>query len=101
MHPPRIVAIERAVLEGQRPRSAGKNARLVAHGITVRIPILRITTDDGISGFGACHAPPDQLATLLGMSIDDLFAEDQGVRAPWIAYEYPIWDLIGQRTGQP
>jgi L-rhamnonate dehydratase len=101
MHPPHIVAIEWAVLEGQRPRTAGSNARLGAHGIGVRVPILRITTDDGTSGFGACRASSDQLATLLGMAVDDLFAPDQGVRAPWLAYEYPIWDLIGQRAGLP
>ncbi len=86
MHPPRIVAIEWAVLEGQRPRTAGRNARLGAHGIGVRVPILRITTNDGTSGFGACRAPSDQLATLLGVSVDDLFAHDQGVRAPWLAF---------------
>ena len=101
MSTPRIVTIEWAVLEGQRPRSAGSNARLGAHGISVRVPILRITTDDGTSGFSACHAPPDLAAGLLGRSLDDVFAPDQGVRAPWLAYEYPIWDLIGQHMGVP
>jgi len=39
---PRIDVVEWARLEGRRPRHAGSNARLGAHGITVRVPILRI-----------------------------------------------------------
>ncbi|HYN89319.1 MAG TPA: hypothetical protein VER55_12345 [Ardenticatenaceae bacterium] len=101
MHAPRIVAAEWGLLEGKRPRIAGSNARLPAHGIAVRLPILRITTDDGATGFGACYAAPEQAAALVGAELDDLFAPEQGVRAPWLAFEYPIWDLAGQRAGLP
>jgi hypothetical protein len=48
----RIVRIEWAVLEGQRPLSLGKNARLPAHGSVVRVPFCRLTTDDGVVGAG-------------------------------------------------
>ncbi len=40
----------------------------------------------GTSGFGACRVPSDQLATLLGIAVDDLFAHDQGVLVPWLAF---------------
>ena len=42
-----ITRIEFGILEGQRPRHAGKNARLDDHGLTVRVPLARLTTDDG------------------------------------------------------
>ncbi len=98
---PHIVVLEWAVLHGERPRSAGKNARLDVHGREVRVPLLRITDSEGARGFGACHAGPDQLQPLVGISLDALFDPEQGVREPWQAFEYPIWDLVGQRTGRP
>ncbi len=48
----RIVRIEWAVLEGKRPLSLGKNARLPAHGAVVGVPLCRLTTDDGLVGLG-------------------------------------------------
>ena len=66
---PRIVAVEWARLEGRRPRHAGSNARLGAHGITVRVPILRITAEDGSSGFGVYHGSPERLDELLGVDV--------------------------------
>src|SRR5215212_10045777 len=62
----RIVRIEVGRLEGRRPRHAGSNARLGAHGIAVRVPLLRITAEDGSSGFGAYHGRPERLDELLG-----------------------------------
>jgi L-rhamnonate dehydratase len=98
---PRIVAVEWAVLEGARPRPAGSNARRGAHGSRLRVPILRLTTDDGARGFGAFHGSVERLAGLPGLRLADLFDPDQGVREPWLGCEYPIWDLVGQLTGQP
>lgn len=101
MNNPRIVAVEWARMEGRRPREAGSNARLGAHGGTVRVPILRIMAEDGSSGFGACHAGPERIADLLGMRLDDLFDSAHGVRERWLPFEYAIWDLVGQRAGLP
>jgi L-alanine-DL-glutamate epimerase-like enolase superfamily enzyme len=98
---PRIVAVEWARLEGRRPRHAGRNARLGEHGITVRVPILRITADDGSSGFGAYHGNPERLNELLRVSTDDLFSPTGGVPERWASFEYAIWDLAGMRAGQP
>ena len=98
---PAIVAIEWAQLEGRRPRPAGSNARLGPHGSVVRVPLLRLTAADGACGFGACYAAPERASELLGLPLDQLFAADQGVLPPYLPFEYAIWDLAGQRLGQP
>ncbi len=96
----RIVRIEGGILTGERPRKAGSNARLGEHGTTIRLPIVRVTTADGARGFGRCRALPTELRGLLGRSLDELLTP-QGIAAPWLACEYPLWDLAGQRSGQP
>jgi L-rhamnonate dehydratase len=98
---PRIVTVEWARLEGRRPRHAGSNARLGAHGINVRVPILRITAEDGSSGFGAYHGGPERLDELLGVAFDDLFSATGAVPERWQPFEYAIWDLAGVRAGLP
>ena len=97
----RIVAVEWARLEGRRPRHAGSNARLGAHGIAVHVPILRITTADGTSGFGVYHGSPERLGELLGAPFDDLFLGTGAVPERWQPFEYAIWDLAGVRAGKP
>ena len=101
MNDPRVTRIEWARLEGRRPRTAGCNARLGEHGITIRPSIARLTTDDGATGFGACHVTPEQAKMLLGQPLDAVFSTETGVLEPWRAFEYPLWDLVGRRTGQP
>lgn len=96
----RIVRIEGGILTGERPRKAGSNARLGEHGTTIRLPIVRVTTADGARGFGRCRALPTALRGLLGHSLDELLTP-QGIAVPWLACEYPLWDLAGQRAEQP
>lgn len=97
----RIVQIEWGVLHGQRPRHAGCNARRGAHGVTVRVPVARVTASDGTTGWGRCNASRDDLAALLGASLADIFDPARGVMEPWLPCEFPLWDLIGRRAGQP
>jgi L-alanine-DL-glutamate epimerase-like enolase superfamily enzyme len=97
----RIVSVEWARLEGRRTRSAGCNARLSEHGITVRPTIARIRTEDGASGFGACWVDQEQASRLLGTGLNTLFSPDAGVAEPWRAFDYPLWDLAGRRAGLP
>jgi L-alanine-DL-glutamate epimerase-like enolase superfamily enzyme len=97
----RIVSVEWARIEGRRPRHAGSNARLGAHGIIVRVPIVRITTADGSSGFGVYHGSTERLDELLGEPFDDLFSSIGTVPERWQPFEYPIWDLAGVRAGKP
>ena len=101
MQRPYIKSVEWAALTGQRPRSAGSNARLDAHGIDVRVPILRVTADDGSTGFGACHTPRERIAALVGVPLDDLWDATHGIADAWLAFEYPVWDLIGNRANKP
>ena len=97
----RIVAVEWAPLQGRRPRPAGSNARLGEHGIAVRVPIMRVTAEDGSAGFGVCHASREQAAALLGVEFAAIFSAERGVAEPWLRFDYPIWDLAGQRAGRP
>ena len=101
MDNPRIVDIEWGRLEGKRPRVAGANARLGVHGDTISLPLVRLTTEDGATGFGACHTNAERLGTLLGVRLDALFSPTEGVTRAGHVIEYPLWDLVGQRTGQP
>jgi L-rhamnonate dehydratase len=97
----RIVKIEWGRLEGLRPRSAGCNARLGEHGAVVSVPILRLTASDGSSGFGICRAQSDQYTALLGAVLTDCFSPDGWIKEAWLPFEYPLWDLAGQRAVQP
>ena len=96
-----IARLEWGVLEGRRPRAAGSNARLGAHGDRVRVPLLQITTQNGASGFSVCHAGPDRAPALLGRSLSDLFTESGVVREEWLPFEFPLWDLAGRLAGRP
>jgi L-rhamnonate dehydratase len=101
MHTPRIVKAECAVLKGTRPRSAGCNARLPSHGSAVRVPLVRLTADDGATGFGFCAASEARLEEIVGQPLDALFDRASGVPEAWRAAEYPLWDLIARRQGTP
>ena len=97
----RIAAVEWAELEGRRPRSAGCNARLGVHGQTVRTPLARLTTDDGATGFGYCRATEEQILDVLGQQLDALFDVQYGATPAGQFFDYPLWDLMAKRGGQP
>ena len=101
MENPRIVRIEFGVLEGRRPRNAGSNARRGEHGITVRVPIARLTTDDGVQGFGVYRGTREAANDLLGVPLAETFALDRGVTDGWLAWDYPLWDLMAKRANMP
>ena len=102
----KIIQIEWVVLQGERPREAGCNSRLAIHGLYTRPGIAVITTDEGISGFGWSRVSRVEAESLIGKTVEELYAlrDDNGTRRVPEAYraiEYPIWDLVGQLTGQP
>ena len=101
MTSPRIIGVEWCRLEGKRPRLAGSNARLGAHGDIIHVPLVRLTTDEGHRGFGVSRAGHEQVTHLLGNTIDRLFRADSGVSEPWLAFDYPLWDLFGQYAQKP
>jgi L-alanine-DL-glutamate epimerase-like enolase superfamily enzyme len=98
---PRIARIEWARLEGKRPRHAGANARLPAHGDVVRPPFARVTLDDGTTGIGVSRASREQLQALLGTPLGDAFSPERGPAERFLPLEYPLWDLAGKRAGKP
>jgi L-rhamnonate dehydratase len=101
MTSPRIIGIEWATLTGKRPRSAGCNARLGVHGATIMLPIVRLTTDDGVNGFGYGRIKREQAAKLLGSGVESVFTPGFGAHQLWTSIEYALWDLIGHQTKQP
>ena len=101
MDKPRIVRIEWGCLLGQRPRNLGCNARRGEHGATVRVPIARVTVDDGSSGFGLAGVTRDLAEKLLGACIYDVFTPGRGPDEVWKPIEFPLWDLFCKRAGVP
>lgn len=97
---PVIARIDTATVEGKRPRPAGSNARLGFHGDTVRLPLMRLTTADGATGFGRCAVGEEHVRPLLGKPVTELVADGR-VRAGWTLYELPLLDLAARLAGQP
>ncbi|HEX5418292.1 MAG TPA: enolase C-terminal domain-like protein [Chloroflexota bacterium] len=100
MENPRITRLEWARLEGQRPRRAGCNSRIGVHGVTVRPPVLRMTTEDGATGFGPCRAGREPIEGILGKRLSDLWG-DLGARPDGQPFDYPLWDLQARRAELP
>jgi L-alanine-DL-glutamate epimerase-like enolase superfamily enzyme len=97
----KVVAVEWAMLEGQRPRHAGCNARLGEHGLTVRVPVARLTLDDGSSGFGHSRGTAQEAQHVVGHSLAELFLPGQGSTMLGRPLDFPLWDLVGKLVGQP
>ena len=97
----RIVRIEAATLTGRRPRMAGCNARIPVHGIDLAVPIVRLTTDDGASGFGLGQPSAEAAKSLLGTPLQKQISADGRVREDAGEFEFALWDLLGARGNQP
>jgi L-alanine-DL-glutamate epimerase-like enolase superfamily enzyme len=98
---PKVSKIEWASLSGKRPRNAGSNARLGEHGSTVRVPLARLTLDDGTQGFGSCRVNAANAQVLLGQSLDALFDPRWGTTAQAMGFDFPLWDLMAKRANLP
>jgi L-rhamnonate dehydratase len=96
-----IVAVEWAQLEGRRPRPAGCNARLGPHGQEVRVPLARLTTTEGTTGFGWARLTEAQATQALGQAVSNLIDGRSAVREPFRAFDYPLLDLAGRLVGMP
>ena len=97
----KIDRIECVPLIGTRPREAGCNSRLQVHGLHVRPPIARITTDDGATGFGVSRMSEQDAASLVGAPLGEAFDPENGVSDRFRALEYPLWDLAGKLADKP
>ena len=92
---PTITRIEWAPLTGERPRSAGANARLGVHGKTVTCPIVRITTSDDAQGFGWSRLSREEAEAWIGQPVPERFEEFP------FALENALWDRAGKLAGKP
>lgn len=97
----KIDRIECVPLIGTRPREAGCNSRLQVHGLHVRPPIARITTNDGATGFGVSRMSEQDAASLVGAPLGEAFDPENGVSDRFRALEYPLWDLAGKLADKP
>ena len=97
----RVTRIEWGVMEGHRPRNAGCNARLGEHGSRILLPIVRLTTADGASGFGMSRMGKEQAERLLGASLNDLYDPEVGVLDAGRGVEFALWDLVGKQSDLP
>lgn len=97
----KIVQIEWAQLTSTRPRHAGRNARLGDHGLTIRLPLARITTESGATGFGHCRANEAQAAAIVGKTVAELFQWGCGTTAMGRLFDFPLWDLVARQAEMP
>ncbi|MBO0703338.1 MAG: mandelate racemase, partial [Candidatus Dormibacteraeota bacterium] len=101
MTDPRLACLEWVELQGRRPRAAGPNARLGPHGDVVRVPLARLTLDDGSSGFGLARPTREEAQELLGMPLPALFSTPGGATGRGLPIDIPLWDLVARREGTP
>lgn len=69
--------------------------------MTIQLSLVRLTAEDGATGFGVSRASREVLAGLVGARIDEAFDPAHGAAEGWLACEYPLWDLVGNRAGRP
>lgn len=97
----KIDRIEAGTLFGRRPRAAGNNARLGGHGIEVEVPLLRLSTDQGVSGFGISQASVEVARRYLGQPLSSLLDAQARPLPAAAAIDFPLWDLLGKLRGKP
>lgn len=98
----RITRIVGFDLFSKRNKIAGKNAFLGVHGDSATDPLVRIYTSAGVDGFGFSRSSQEDLAKLLGKSVNELFkADDLRFDSPVKSQTMPLWDLLGKLQKKP
>ena len=101
MTDPKIVRVEWGQLLGERPRAAGSNAHMQPLGGRVRVPVARVTLDDGSSGWGLSRVDEGVARGLVGAMLGQAYDVSAGVSVRFRPIEYAVWDLVGRREGEP
>lgn len=96
-----IVRVEAGVLWGERPRPAGSNSHMQPLGGRVRVPVVRVTLDDGSSGWGLSRIEEGTARALVGATLAEAYNPSAGVPLKFRPLEFPIWDLVAKQAGQP
>ncbi|HVX45497.1 MAG TPA: enolase C-terminal domain-like protein [Mycobacteriales bacterium] len=98
----RIERIEVGTLTSRYPRTVGRNARLGSHGSGGPNRIVRVSTQDGASGWGLAGGPVTGLAGLLGRPLDSVFDPERGViDSAAVPLDFALHDLAGTALGVP
>lgn len=95
----RLDEIEWAMLPGERPREAGCNARLAAHGKNPVARIAKIRVGD-TTGFGISRISKEQAQKLAGTPVKEMFYENGAVKESFRVLEFPLLDWLGKFTGR-
>jgi L-alanine-DL-glutamate epimerase-like enolase superfamily enzyme len=96
----RIEKIEQVRLQGERRRLAGCNARLGVHGKEVSFPLVRITME-GIAGYGWSRVSCEDAEAMIGVSVSEIFCEEQGIQDRFQTIQFPLFDWIAKLKGIP
>jgi len=96
----KIEEISYAPLAYERPRTAGKNARLGVHGRGGTLPVVRARIG-GLCGFGWCAVERERAESLIGLSTAELFGEDGSLKEEYYFMEFPLLDWLGQYKAMP
>ncbi|WP_135556749.1 mandelate racemase/muconate lactonizing enzyme family protein [Paenibacillus cymbidii] len=95
----RLDEIEWATLPGERPREAGRNARLAARGRSPVARMARVRIGE-TTGFGMSRISKEQATMLIGASATDMFEENGTVKEKFRALEFPLLDWLGKLAGR-
>ncbi|SFJ03852.1 L-alanine-DL-glutamate epimerase [Paenibacillus sp. UNC496MF] len=96
----RIERIEQAEMRGERPRSAGCNARLGVHGKEVRFPLVRVTIG-GRTGYGWSRISRDEAQAMVGTPAGGLFCEEQWIQDRFQGLQFPLFDWLAKAEEMP
>ena len=94
-----VERIEYAPLAGKRPRPAGRNARLPAHGGDVQLDLVRVRID-GSWGYGWSSVSRARGQELIGKPASGVF-DSSGVTPGFREIEFPLLDWAAKRTACP
>lgn len=65
------------------------------------MPLARLITDNGSSGFGPCRTDEKQARMILGKTVDELLSDKGHLAKDGIVFEFALWDLLGQQQNKP
>jgi L-alanine-DL-glutamate epimerase-like enolase superfamily enzyme len=96
----RVAAVELRTVQMKWPRQVGKNARLDVHGYGPQVPVCRLRTDRGVSGWGAVRGPRQAVerlrGSIQGRAVTELFDPAMGITREELApLDFALHDLAG------
>lgn len=83
------------------PREIGWNAQGGPHGRERSVPVCRLTTDQGATGWAFAPVAEADAARLVGRPLPSLFDPAVGTARDALAIDLPLHDLAGRILGQP